>query len=336
MMTDGGDTRSSVVGAGGAWARSAGVGTAESLCDAGPVSSAPSPTPPADDRRTASIAWAVAVVVVALVSAFIAWLALSGRGGDEAGAAGSAPSVSAPATGDGGEDAGQGDRGDDATADGGTDDGSGADGGTGAADESATSPEPSAEVVELMMSLQRRDADDPLAVGDVDAPVVLIEYADYRCPYCARFALETLPQLDDLVDDGTLRVEFRDFVIFGEESHAVAVAARAAAEQGAEHGLAYQEAAFARSTTGRATLSEADLVAIAEEVGVPDVDAFTGSLDDPGLAAAVDADTAEARSLGLSSTPTFLVNTAVVQGAETAEHFRGVVEEQLERTTTGG
>ncbi len=285
------------------------------LCDAGAVSEPISPAPPAGDRRTASIAWAVAVIVVALVSAFIAWLAIGG-GGSDGDAAGSDPSVSAPPT-----TSDQDGSADDAAA-------------TGPDDAAATGP--SAEVAELMMGLQRRDADDPLAVGDVDAPVVMIEYADYRCPYCARFELETRPQLQDLVDDGTLRIEFRDFVIFGEESHAVAVAVRAAAEQGAEHGLAYQEAVFARSTTGEATLTQDDLVALAEEVGVPDVEAFTAALDDPELAAAVDADTAEARSLGLSSTPTFLVNTAVVQGAESAEHFRGVVAEQLEQAGADG
>lgn len=293
------------------------------LCDAGAVSEPISPAPPAGDRRTASIAWAVAVIVVALVSAFIAWLAIGG-GGSDGDAAGSDPSVSAPPTTsdqDGSADDAPAAGPDDAAA-------------TGPDDAAATGPSP--EVAELMMGLQRRDADDPLAVGDVDAPVVMIEYADYRCPYCARFELETRPQLQDLVDDGTLRIEFRDFVIFGEESHAVAVAVRAAAEQGAEHGLAYQEAVFARSTTGEATLTQDDLIALAEEVGVPDVEAFTAALDDPELAAAVDADTAEARSLGLSSTPTFLVNTAVVQGAESAEHFRGVVAEQLEQAGADG
>ncbi|OLT23458.1 hypothetical protein BJF81_10995 [Ornithinimicrobium sp. CNJ-824] len=268
------------------------------------------------------MAWAVAVIVVALVSAFIAWLAIGGGGSDDA--AGSDPSVSAPPTTsdqDGSADDAPAAGPDDAAA-------------TGPDDAAATGPSP--EVAELMMGLQRRDADDPLAVGDVDAPVVMIEYADYRCPYCARFELETRPQLQDLVDDGTLRIEFRDFVIFGEESHAVAVAVRAAAEQGAEHGLAYQETAFARSTSGEATLTQDDLIALAEEVGVPDVEAFTAALDDPELAAAVDADTAEARSLGLSSTPTFLVNTAVVQGAESAEHFRGVVAEQLEQAGADG
>jgi len=110
----------------------------------------------------------------------------------------------------------------------------------------------------------------------------------------------------------------------------VAVAVRAAAEQGAEHGLAYQEAAFARSTTGEATLTQDDLVAMAEEVGVPDVDAFTASLDDPELAAVVDADTAEARSLGLSSTPTFLINGTGIIGARSAETFRNVIDSSLD------
>ncbi|AXH96483.1 DsbA family protein [Ornithinimicrobium avium] len=274
----------------------------------------PAPAPAANDSRTASIAWAVAVIVVALVVGLIAWLAL---GPDSQGRAGSQqapataeapPAAEAPATG--APEAPP----------------------TGAPEASAEDPAaqtPSPELAQMMLSLQRRDADDLLAVGDVEAPVVMIEYADYRCPYCARFTLETRPALQDLVDEGTLRIEFRDFVIFDEQSHAAAVAARAAAEQGV--GQEFAAAVFARSSSGHAELARRDLLDVAEEAGVPDLARFEERMDAPDLVADVDADTAEARALGLSSTPTFLVNTTVVRGAQPAEHFQQVIAKELER-----
>lgn len=284
------------------------------MCDADRVTEQPQPSlaQPADDSRASSIAWAVAVTVVALVIGLIAWLALGDQGGDRAGG-GATPPASAPAAPQDTDEA------PDEAPDAGPD----------AADQ--TPPE---EVQQLMLDLQRRDPGDPMAVGEVDAPVVLIEYADYRCPYCAQFATQTRPGLQPLVDEGVLRIEFRDFVIFDEQSHAAAVAARAAAAQDLLE--PYQEALFSLSSTGHAELGRQDLIDIAEEVGVPDVEAFEEALDDPELAAAVDADTAEARSIGLSSTPTFLVNTTVVQGAQSLTYFEDVIAREEQRAAERG
>jgi protein-disulfide isomerase len=275
----------------------------------------PSPSPPADDSRASSIAWAVAVTVVALVVGLIAWLALGDDGAGGAQGA-STPPATAPAT---------------APATPGAEQDQGAAGGS---PDDPAAQTPSEEVQQLLLDLQRRDPDDPMAVGAVDAPVVMIEYADYRCPYCAQFATQTRPGLQPLVDAGVLRIEFRDFVIFDEQSHAAAVAARAAAGQDLLE--PYQQAVFSRSSTGHAELARQDLMDIAEEVGVPDLQAFEEALDDPQLAAAVDADTAEARSIGLSSTPTFLVNTTVVQGAQSVDYFEGVIAQEEQRATTRG
>src|SRR5690606_34223919 len=93
----------------------------------------------------------------------------------------------------------------------------------------------------------------------------------------------------------------------------------------------YQEAVFSRSAEAQAELARPDLLDIAAEVGVPDLAAFEEALDDPALVAAVDADTAEARSIGLSSTPTFLVNTSVVQGAQSVLHFEAVIAQEEQR-----
>jgi protein-disulfide isomerase len=259
---------------------------------------APAPeSPPTDDSRFVSTVWAVAVLVVALVVGLIAWLALGDRDAARTAGApsGAGTTTSAPATPEE----------------------------TSTDDAAQTAPP---EVRQLMLELQRRDPGDLMAVGDVDAPVVMIEYADYRCPYCAKFAAQTRPQLQELVDEGTLRIEFRDLVLFEDVSRQAAVAARAAAEQ--DRMEAYQEVLFARSADGQAELDRDDLLALAEEAGVPDLAVFEEALDDPGLAAAVDADTAEARALGITSTPTFLVNTTVVAGAAELGHFLDVIEQE--------
>ncbi|MFX0539104.1 DsbA family protein [Ornithinimicrobium sp. Y1847] len=260
---------------------------------------------PADDSKVASIAWAVAAIVVALVVAFIAWLAMSDRG-DSPSAAPAETGTVAPEQGAGTE---------------------GSDSGEGAAPDGVAQT-PSPEVQEMLLELQRRDADDPMAVGDVDAPVVMIEYADYRCPYCARFHLDIRPELQSLVDDGTLRIEFRDLVLFDEPSQLAAVAARAAAEQGGELGLEFQKEVFALSREGHAEIERQDMIDIAEQIGVPDMELFEEDLDGPRLSGVVTNDTQEALSLGVNSTPTFLINRVVVQGAYEAPAMIRVIEEQ--------
>lgn len=298
------------------------------------------PAARSSDRTVVAIAWAVAAVVIALVVAFIAWLALGDRE-DASGPAGATATQSAVpeggadgegATGDEDGTAGEGTESGGATGEAdrnATQDGdASSEGGTGAgaADPGATQQSPSPEVEQLLLDLQRRDPDDPMAVGDVDAPVVMIEYADYRCPYCARFHLEIRPELLPLVEDGTLRIEFRDFVIFEETSRLAAVAARAAAEQ--DRREEFQEAVFALSTEGHGEYGREELVEIAEEVGVADLEQFEADLDDEELLAAVEADSAEARSVGVSSTPTFLINTQVLQGAYPAERMLEIIEQE--------
>ena len=64
-------------------------------------------------------------------------------------------------------------------------------------------------------------------LGDADAPVVMVEYGDFRCPFCGEFARETEPKLvDKYVESGTLRLEWRDFPYLGRESVRAALAAR--------------------------------------------------------------------------------------------------------------
>lgn len=181
------------------------------------------------------------------------------------------------------------------------------------------------EIERTLKSLPRRQVSDMTALGKVDAPVVLIEWSDYRCPFCAVWNRDTLPQLKKYVDEGTLRIEFRDHPIFGQESVNVAVAARAAGKQGKF--WEYQKAVFdAAPRSGHPKIDGTKIVEFAKKAGVADLKQFAKDLEDPKLLQAVAADGQQARSLGINGTPFFVVNTQVINGAQPVEAFIKAIE----------
>lgn len=179
------------------------------------------------------------------------------------------------------------------------------------------------------LNLERRIPSDPLAVGAVDAPVVMIEYSDYRCPYCGVYARKTQPEIiKKYVDSGQLRIEWRDLPVLGEASVNAAVAARAAGEQGLF--WQFNEAVYAAAPEkGKAELSDPELVALAEKAGVPDMAKFASDLKNPELLALVRADLAEGTQLGLNSTPTFVINNQSIPGAQPMDVFTQVIDAAL-------
>lgn len=191
--------------------------------------------------------------------------------------------------------------------------------------QSQDSKSPSGEKLDM----SRREAGDPTAIGNPDAPVVLVEYADYRCPFCGLFARDTLPPLvAKYVDRGDLRVEWRDLPVFGAESSGAAVAGRAAAEQG--RFWEFNKAVYAIAPErGHAQLPRERLVKLAGDAGVPDLKKFEADLDSAELKAAVARDAQEAASLGITGTPTFLVNDTPLVGAQPLATFEKAVDAAL-------
>ena len=179
--------------------------------------------------------------------------------------------------------------------------------------------------VETMKKLPRGTEGDPLAVGKVDAPVVMVEWSDFRCPFCSVWSRDTLPQLKPYIDSGSLRIEHRDLVLFGEQSQLTAQAGRAAGNQGKfwEFDAAVHAAA---PTSGHPDITKADLIAFAQKTGVPDIAKFTTDMTSAESVQAVNKDTAEARSIGLSGTPFFVINTTPMSGAQPLATFVQTIE----------
>ncbi|MGA5193945.1 DsbA family protein [Streptomyces exfoliatus] len=198
---------------------------------------------------------------------------------------------------------------------------SGSEGGSTAAEVSA---DPSAGVYAELEAYARRDASDKLALGRADAPVVLIEYADFKCGYCGKFARDTEPLLiEKYVENGTLRIEWRNFPIFGEESEAVARASWAAGQQG--RFWEFHKAAYAEGAKEKG-FGKDRLAALAKEAGVPDAARFAKDTDGAAARAAVRADQEQGYSLGATSTPSFLVNGRPIAGAQPLETFTEAIE----------
>ncbi|MGK5640408.1 DsbA family protein [Streptomyces sp. URMC 126] len=208
-----------------------------------------------------------------------------------------------------------------AKASGGSDDRS--DGAKPAATASADPQQSLFDEAERMTS--RREKDDPLALGKPDAPVVLVEYADYQCSFCGRFTRESQPKLiKKYVDEGILRIEFRNFPIFGDPSQRAARASWAAGRQG--RFWQFHDELYAKTRKGDA-LAEDKLVDMAESAGVGDLDRFRADMKSDASEEAVKKDQQEGYRLGVSSTPSFLVGGRPLAGAQPMKEFEAAIEQ---------
>lgn len=181
----------------------------------------------------------------------------------------------------------------------------------------------------------RRDPDDFMAIGDIDAPVVMHEWTDFRCPWCGKYTRETMPELiKEYVDTGKVRIEIHDAALVGgEESVKIAGAARAAGVQSKY--FEFLDGVYEhQGATDNAALSDADLTALAKAAGVADLDAFDQAVAEGTHEDAVRESTAESQQLGVSGVPFFALSDCAspLSGAQTIETFRAAIDAKLEET----
>ncbi len=204
----------------------------------------------------------------------------------------------------------------------------GRDGGQGAV---AVSPAPStssasANTPTEPQEVRRYDVpvDDDYVLGPEDAPITLIEFSDYECPYCRRFHNEVLSSLLDAFP-GQIRFVYRDFPLTQIHPNAfpAAMAANCAGEQGAYY--PFHDSLFSM----RLGLNTEAYLQYASELGL-DMPMFNACLDSAKYQAEVQADFEFAANLGISSTPTFFINGIPLVGAQSLEVFMQVIQRELD------
>jgi protein-disulfide isomerase len=126
------------------------------------------------------------------------------------------------------------------------------------------------------------------------------------------------------VNDGTLRLEWRDFPYLGRESRRAAVAARAAQEQG--RFWEYHDVLFENQKgENNGAFSDENLVAFAEKAGL-DVERFEATLESGEYEEVVDKDFREAQDAGIQGTPSFTINGQPLVGAQPVGTFARAIE----------
>lgn len=160
--------------------------------------------------------------------------------------------------------------------------------------------------------------------GPDDAPVTLLEFTDYECPFCARHFRQTYPSLLSEYE-GKLKYVIRNFPL--SSIHPQAQRAAEAAECAEEQGRfwEYHDLLFQRSPA----LGTEHLTAYAAEVGL-DTERFEDCLESGRKADVVAADFEDGLSYGVNGTPTFFINGRRVVGTLSLDEFESYLDAALD------
>ncbi len=188
--------------------------------------------------------------------------------------------------------------------------------------EAAATPVPSGPV--------EIDTSAAFSIGAADAPVVMVEFTDFQCPYCSRHFVETFPQIRaDYIDTGQVRYVFMDFPLTSihPEAPLAAEAARCAGDQDAF--LEMHHALFDRQGewSGRADADQV-FAGFAGELGLDEA-GFSECLASGQYTAAVQADLDQGIGLGINGTPAFFLNGNFISGAQPYSVFQQAIESLL-------
>jgi protein-disulfide isomerase len=204
--------------------------------------------------------------------------------------------------------------------------GSSAGGSTPGGESSAAQPTPQPVVA--------ASVDDDPYLGPVDAPVTIIEFSDYQCPFCKRFRDETLDQVLETYE-GKIKFVYRDFPI--SSIHAWAQKAGEAGECADDQGKfwEYHDLIFEDQTTLNSTLQTAGLTGVvdtfksyAADLGL-DTAAFNECLDSGKYTSEVQKDYQDGQAYGVTGTPGFFINGVEVKGAQPFSAFQQVIDAAL-------
>ncbi len=168
------------------------------------------------------------------------------------------------------------------------------------------------------------------SLGDPNAPVKIVEYADFQCPYCMHFWQETQPQIiEHYVKSGKVYFEYHSVGAFlGPESGAAAEAAYCAGDQGKF--WQYHDTLFSNWTGENVgDFTNDKLRGFAASLGL-DQAAFSDCLSSGKYAVMLEQDVKDAKAAGVRATPSFLINGNLLEGALPFASFQQAIDAALQ------
>jgi|SRR3989344_7285408 len=167
--------------------------------------------------------------------------------------------------------------------------------------------------------------DDPVE-GSPDAPVTIVEFSDYECPFCGKFYTETYGQLKkDYIDTGKVKLVFRDFPLsFHPTAMPAALAAQCVYDASGNDNDVYFEY-HNKLFENQQSLTDENLKKWASDLGYD----ISDCLDNKEFESEVNKDLADGQAYGVSGTPAFFVNGELIEGAVPYANFKQVIDAQL-------
>ncbi|MDP1707174.1 MAG: thioredoxin domain-containing protein [bacterium] len=173
-------------------------------------------------------------------------------------------------------------------------------------------------------------------IGDVNAPVVIASWGDFKCQYCKNFETQTLPQIiSDYVETGKVKIVFMDFAFLGERSTTLALYGRSVWNLYPEQYFAWRTAVF-NAQDGEGNQGFGDVASIDK------LNATIAGIDATKIAADVKTnkkiyeeqmndDKKEGQKVGIGATPSFVIGTEVIQGAYPYPTFQAAIDAALSK-----
>ncbi|MBX5484406.1 MAG: thioredoxin domain-containing protein [Myxococcaceae bacterium] len=187
----------------------------------------------------------------------------------------------------------------------------------------AAAPAPAPAAPQAPVVVKDIDIGNAPVKGPKNAPVTIVEWSDFQCPFCGRVA-PTVKQIEEQYK-GKVRIAFKHQPLpFHQNAKIAAMAAMAANEQGKfweMHDLLFKN---------QQHLDRASLDKYAEQIGL-DMAKFRAAMDSNKFEAQINADSAEGMKVGANGTPTFYINGRQVVGAQPFEAFKAVIDEELKK-----
>jgi len=189
-------------------------------------------------------------------------------------------------------------------------------------------------IIELKIS-----ADNDPIIGDSNAPITIIEFSDFQCPFCAKFHIQTLPKImDEYIKDGKVKLVFRDFPI--QSIHSNALLASAAAECANEQGKFKEmhDKLFENQNEWNSKNTDNVIILFNQyslEMEIEE-EKFDSCLRNGKYVKEIQKDLEDGRAYGISGTPGFFIGNDEIgfielKGAHPFENFKGIIETQLKK-----
>lgn len=194
--------------------------------------------------------------------------------------------------------------------------------------------QPSNTTIQNLTFSNLKQAGSPV-FGNPSAPLTMIQFGDFQCRFCGRYAIETEPQVNQTyVETGKINMVFRHFVTHGPDSMTAAIASQCANEQGKFWNF-YKILYGNQGEENSGWASADNLKKFASQINGIDMKKFNSCLDDKKYKSIVDDDTAFAYKSGFQGTPTFIIDKSdgsdpqVLLGAYPFPAFQAILDKRI-------